>query len=265
MEPEEPFSVETSTGPLHGFRHPTAGEPALVLHGGPGLSDYTEPLAAELSERFAPVRYQQRGVAPSTMRGPFTVETHVADAVAVLDALEIESGWVVGHSWGGYLAMHVAVAHPERVRGLICIDGLGAVGDGGMAAFGDELSRRYERLRGEPLPEDASLADYWPCYFPSPEQAPPTPPMTASHDVFTATFASITEHVERGTLERALPSVRRPAVFVHGDGDPLPPQASAASAELLEGARLEILEGCGHFPWLDCPGSIVAAIARARP
>jgi hypothetical protein len=58
----------------------------LVVHGGPGLSDYTAPLAAELEDAFGVIRYQQRGLAPSTTSGPFGISEHVADAIAVLDA-----------------------------------------------------------------------------------------------------------------------------------------------------------------------------------
>src|SRR5580658_760402 len=46
------------------------GPPVLVLHGGPGLSDYTAPLAAELTDAFGVIRYQQRGLAPSVTSGP---------------------------------------------------------------------------------------------------------------------------------------------------------------------------------------------------
>ena len=63
-----------------------SGAPVLLLHGGPGLSDYTAPLAAELDDAFTVIRFQQRGLEPSTTAGPFDIDRHVADAVAVLDA-----------------------------------------------------------------------------------------------------------------------------------------------------------------------------------
>ena len=63
-----------------------SGAPVLLLHGGPGLSDYTAPLAAELDDAFTVIRFQQRGLEPSTTSGPFDIGRHVADAVAVLDA-----------------------------------------------------------------------------------------------------------------------------------------------------------------------------------
>lgn len=45
----------------------------------------------------------------------------VADAVAVLDALEVRSAHVVGHDWGAAVAWQLAARHPERVRTLTAV------------------------------------------------------------------------------------------------------------------------------------------------
>src|SRR3954452_16222089 len=63
-----------------------SGPLAVLLHGGPGLSDYLAPLADELSGGFRCVRYQQRGVEPAPMDGPLDVSAHVADVLAVVEA-----------------------------------------------------------------------------------------------------------------------------------------------------------------------------------
>jgi len=78
----------------------------------------------------------------------------VADALAVLDASAIDDAWIVGHSWGGHLALHLACAYPERVTGLVLIDSLGALRDGGMAELGTNVmaqmtadeQARYEEI-----------------------------------------------------------------------------------------------------------------------
>src|SRR5206468_16741 len=105
-------------GPRDRRRRPGgAGRPAgsrgdqLLLHGGPAMSDYMGLLAPEL-DGWQAIRYQQRGLPPSAETGPFTVEQHVADAVAVLDELGVDRAVALGHSWGGHLALHLAVAHP---------------------------------------------------------------------------------------------------------------------------------------------------------
>ena len=108
------FEAPVSAGKIVGWEA-GSGTPALFLHGGPAMSDYnTEPGACCLTDAYRVVRYQQRGLPPSLRTGPYTVETHIEDAVSVLDALEIERAWAIGHSWGGHLAFHLAVVRPER-------------------------------------------------------------------------------------------------------------------------------------------------------
>jgi proline iminopeptidase len=125
---EEPFVVEVDSGELHGHRGDT-GAPALLLHGGPAVPDYMGPCALELDGLFSTIRYTQRGTPPSTGGPPFSIESHVSDALAVLDALAVDRAWAVGHSWGGHLALHLLVNHPDRLLGVVCIDPLGAYGE----------------------------------------------------------------------------------------------------------------------------------------
>jgi pimeloyl-ACP methyl ester carboxylesterase len=177
------------------------GPPVLILHGGPGLSDYTAPLAAELEDAFRVIRYQQRGLAPSVTAGPFGIGQHVADAIAILDASGADRAYVIGHSWGGHLAMHLAVRHPGRVAGLVIVDPLGAVPDGGLADMERNLTERIRpelaaRARelderagsGQGTAEDAleSLAIVWPGYFSAPQAAPPMPPLRISAECLPA-------------------------------------------------------------------------------
>lgn len=252
-----------------------SGAPVLILHGGPGLSDYTASLAAELGDGFSVIRFQQRGLEPSTTSGPFDVDRHVADAIAVLDAAGVGRAYVIGHSWGGHLAMHLAARHQDRLLGLVMVDPLGAVPDGGESDLGRILSERIppdraaraaeldERaLAGEGTAEDAleGLAIIWPGYFSSPDKAPPMPPLSLSLECYAGTFASIHAHFERHTLERCLPTVKIPAVFLLGAASPIPPRHGVASAGLIPGARHIIEHDCGHFVWLERPGSVRRAL-----
>ena len=245
------------------------------MHGGPGLSDYTASLAAEVADGFCVIRFQQRGLEPSTTSGPFTIEQHVADAIAVLDAAGADRAYVIGHSWGGHFAMHLAVRHQDRLLGLIAVDPLGAVPDGGesdlariltermspeRAARAQELQGRAEA--GEATIEDAvqGLALIWPGYFAAPDKAPPMPALRLSPECYAGTFESIHSHFGRKTLERSLPSLTIPTVFVLGADSPIPPQHGVASAALVPGARHIIEDDCGHFLWLERAGAVRRAL-----
>ena len=251
------------------------GPPALLLHGGPCIPDYTERCAGELRGLFHVIRYTQRGVPPSSVGAPFAIEDHRADAVAVLDALGIERAWIAGHSWGGHLALHLLVARPDRVAGLVGIAALGGHGDV-FSAFGANLRAgltdaqvarldRIERLRREGGATEAQLVErfamIWPRYFARPERAPPNPTRHVGLECSRATNASIAEHLRAGTLRSGLPAARAPVLMVHGADDPLPVSSSVETARLIPGARVATIDGCGHFLWLERPGELRRAVA----
>ncbi len=269
---EEWFEVPVAGGVLSGHRG-GEGPPALLLHGGPALPDYTEGCAAELSGAFETIRYTQRGVPPSLEAPPYTIESHMADALAVLDFFGLERAWAIGHSWGGHLALHLAVAHPERLLGIVCVGPLGAYGEV-FGEFGANLRRaispgqaaridEVEAARREGRATEADLLErweiVWPVSFAHPESAPPLPVARAGVRCSADTNASIAAHFECGTLVEGLPGVALPAFFIHGAADPLPPRSSLETAALIPGARVELIEDCGHFPWLERPGEVVRA------
>ena len=78
----QPLAVSVPGGELIGVRS-GSGRPLLVLHGGPGVNDYSDWFAAELAGWDA-LRYTQRGVAPSVVVGPFTIERQAAEATAAV-------------------------------------------------------------------------------------------------------------------------------------------------------------------------------------
>ena len=272
---EREFRAAAAGGQIVGWRTDEAGPPALLLHGGPSMSDYLDSLVAELAGVVTTARYQQRGLAPSVVEGPLDVEAHVADAVAVLDALGWDRAWLIGHSWGGHLAMHVAAAHPERVQGLAVLDALGAVGDGGTAMLGPNLTAKlsYEaRARVDELDAkgdrgEASEAEHreqmqllWPYYFGDPSSAPPMPSFRF-HPQGAVTWESINEHFERRTLERGLPAFTGPVLVVHGERSPIPLVEAERTAALMPQAQLAI-NAHGHWPWLEEPGLVRRLMAE---
>jgi proline iminopeptidase len=204
------------------------GPPVLLLHGGPGLSaTYLEPLADELVDGYRVASYQQRGLAPSTARGPYDVGVQADDVALVLDALGWDRAVLVGHSWGGHLLLHVLAAHPDRLTAAVVVEPLGGVGDGGLELFAAELLRRVpedvaarvteleaqlDAGEGDEADAEESLRLIWPAYYANPAKAPPMPPAPQSVEVI------------------------GPA------------------------ARLIVLEDTGHLTWHESPGAVRAAV-----
>jgi pimeloyl-ACP methyl ester carboxylesterase len=263
-------------GPLIAGRRAGSGPPVLLLHGGPGMGfDYLRDLADELAQENDVAWYQQRGLEPSTAEGPYGVAQDVGDARRVLDALGWETAYVVGHSWGGHLALHVAKAMPERLLGVLAVDPLGAVGDGRWPEFDEEMFRRTpEAVRDRAREIDelsmAGAADdalalegmrlVWAAYFADPEQAPPMPDLRLSSERSGETVPSIL--AELPALEAGLPQIRVPVGFVHGSLSPMPLGASTDGAERIPGAWVEVVDGAGHFIWVEAPGAVRVALRR---
>jgi pimeloyl-ACP methyl ester carboxylesterase len=108
----------------------------------------------------------------------------------------------------------------------------------------------------------------WPQWFAEPQDAAPNPVARIGARSSIETNASLSEHFAAGTLAKKLPSLELPALFVHGELDPLPLRSSTATAALIPGARVETIPRCGHFPWLERPGELrrrVEAFLRELP
>jgi pimeloyl-ACP methyl ester carboxylesterase len=159
--------------------------------------------------------------------------------------------------------------------GLIVLDGLGAVGDGGTAALGpnltallsDEDRARVDELDAKGDRGEASEAEHleqmrlvWPYYFANPAAAPPMPTFRV-HPFGAVTWVSISEHFQRRTLELGLPAFELPALIVHGERSPIPLVEAERTAALMPHAQL-VVNRHGHWPWLEEPGLVRRLVAR---
>jgi pimeloyl-ACP methyl ester carboxylesterase len=269
------FAAPAVGGTLAGWIIGDEGQPVLLLHGGPGFSyGYMEAVADELESGYRVASFQQRGLAPSTLEGPFTIAQAVDDVVGVLDALKWPRALLVGHSWGGYLAFRVAAGRSERLFGVLAIDPLGIVGDGGSSAFHAELRARTPkagRARLDELEEqektsrlsaeeqDEFQAIIWPAYFADPENVMPRPHTEICEEAFEGLVAEVGEGIEE--VAAALGGGDVPYGVLAGAASPFPwGQAARASVELSPTAFLKVVPNAGHFVWYEAPGAVRAAL-----
>ena len=253
-----------------------AGPPVLLLHGGPGMAyTYLETLGAEIGDGYQVAASSSAG---SSLRASRAVRRRDRGGRRRRRARRAgwARAWIIGHSWGGHLLLHCAVAIPDRMLGGLAVDLLGGVGDGGEAGFEAELLRRTppeaaaraqeldERgMRGEGTPEEMreSLELLSPAYFAKPNQTMPFTDARTSIPAYSGIWASAKALLPG--LEASLARVQMPFGVVAGGASPMPVEdAAAATARAIPGAWLEVVDGAGHFPWFERPGSVRAALDR---
>ncbi|ASC71794.1 Alpha/beta hydrolase [Halomicronema hongdechloris C2206] len=98
-----------------------SGYPILCLHGHPGNGRSLSVFTDVFSRRFQTIAPDLRGYGQSRSRYPFQMSDHLSDLVALLDERAIDQCLVLGWSLGGILALELALAQPERIRGLILV------------------------------------------------------------------------------------------------------------------------------------------------
>jgi len=257
------------------------GTPVVILSGGPGLNvDYMLPVAEFLPAGYRSIAFEQRGTGRSRPQAldpaTLTLQTVVEDLEALRLRLQQERLNLLGHSWGGMLAMAYAAAHPERVDRLIL------VGSGGPTLeftqwFGDNIQARLR-------PEDVEARDYWraaakngvepgkvaiealraiaPGYFFDRKLALTFAGTLAEGqlhtDVQDRLFADMRRQYD---LRPGLQGLKRPVLILQGHQDPIGDKTAEDIHAALPGSTLVYFNRCGHFPWLEQPVAFREAIA----
>jgi proline iminopeptidase len=270
------FIAQTPTGQLGGWVA-GAGERVLAIHGGPGMNyDYLDDAVLELAGGYRVATFQQRGMAPSTTIGEFTIAEALSDVSAVLDALGWDTAYLMGHSWGGHLVLHAATALRDRLDGVLSVDLLGGVGDGGLQAFGTEMLARItseadrERAKvldekdtaGEATPEESleAFSLVWPSYFADASQAPPMGRIEFCQPANLGLFGDLIARLPE--LESSLPAITVPLGIVMGERSPMPVSAGLDTVARIPGAWSHVVPGAGHFVWHEAPGSVREGMER---
>ncbi len=258
------------------------GDPLLVIHGGPGMEhSYLLPGLDVLAEDARLIFFDQRGTGRSAeASGPesISMERFIEDIDGVREATGHEQVDVLAHSWGGLLGIQYAARYPERVRSLILV---ASVEPGQQ--FQAQAAERQGSAR---TPADVALIDslagspgfasrdpatvsqlYWAALR-------PTFADRAAADRLVINFTELTAR-KGGEVAAELMTplgaydfwdlvaeLHMPTLIVHGEGDPTPPEVAALLNETLPDSRLLLIEGAGHFPFIERPEVFRAGVAE---
>jgi pimeloyl-ACP methyl ester carboxylesterase len=240
--------VPVATGVRLNVSEAGTGEPLLLIMGTSGSLGFWAPLVPGFAERHRTISYDSRGLGQSE-RGerPITMASLAADAAALLDALEIERAHVCGWSLGSAVAQELALAHPDRVGGLVLYATWGRL-DGFQRAVLTAL--RAPWLTGD---LEAAFTALGMAFSPELLNNPDFEPMMEQFlPLFPQTEAQVRTTLEQwdadyvhDTLDR-LDGIRAPTLVIAGEQDLLtPPWQCKAVADRIPGARYELFTGPG--------------------
>ena len=254
-----------------------AATPLVVVNGGPGFDHGYLLVFPESWDALARSRrvvfYDQRGTGKSSTTGE-KPSYALADQIADLDALRAHLGLdrmaLLGHSWGGFLAMAYAARHPEHVEHLIIADSAAPKLSDTVFLFNNvfpEGNERQEALAfantlGDPKAEETNFREYLMMLFYSPTNrdaflarlAPGSHPAKEVNDA-TWTDAS------RFDLTPELRKYRFPTLVITGRFDMnVAPSVAYKIHQAVPGSRFVVFERSGHLPFYEEPEAFIRVV-----
>lgn len=248
------------------------GQAVVMIHGLPGTAQDFDAVAARLSERHT-IAYDRPGFGFSG-GGYQPFDEQLATLAALLRRLDVQRSVIVGHSYGGTLALGFAARYPDAVGGLVLVD---AAAGGEDASAVERAQSRLVQFLSWPVVQplaDATFSQLLRTASAKAGDAQAFDPgevdgdhehrllaLNMRHDDLDA-FADeqlAADDVIRD-LDRRLASIATPAVVIEGEGDKVvEPEHARAIAAALPHARLVMVSG-GHMAPYVHPGVVAAAV-----
>jgi proline iminopeptidase len=257
------------------------GEPLVIAHGGPGMDhNYLLPQMEELAKQHRLIFYDQRGTgdsSPDIDSSAITIERFVDDLNEIRKAFNIEKMNLLGHSWGGLLAMYYATTHPDKIKTLILANTMPATSEF-WTPFGANLNRNRKPADSLALSEIGAseqfaanspdaLKNYWEIFFrsyfhdqslSSSMNLDQTATTWANGD--TVSNLLWEDLLKDFDIYDQLAAIRCPTLIVHGDFDPVPLEYAQKIHETIENSQFVILENSGHFSYIETPAEFFSAV-----
>ena len=240
----------------------------MAHHGAPGLGSMAEPRASfgPLADTYRVLVFDARGSGASSDTAPFTHAQWVADVDALREWAGAERIVMAGGSYGGFISMEYAIAHPGRVRALVLRDTSpdreheAAARANALASPRIEVDHAlYERMMSGTIRDDAEFRRAWRHILPLydhaldmtkvEERAAGTPYHFETHN-----FA-FSENLRHYDLRNQLGAIACPTLVTVGRHDWITPVAQSEKiARAIPGAELVVFEHSGHSPQVEEAG-----------
>jgi pimeloyl-ACP methyl ester carboxylesterase len=256
--------VQTPFGTFH-VESAGAGTPVLFIHGGTASAREWRPVLPLLAEHAECVAIDRLGCGESDRSTRGYDRATITDGLfALADALGWERFAVVGQSFGGFWALSMAFARPERLTGLVVVNGAG----GPMSEAEQAQWEAQMAARRQAPPTDATSSTAIDAVVNEIFADPSRVPASFRDDLrFQAEHADPGQLNVLGSESRNLASapyasLRMPALVIWGELDTMiPVERGHRLAEAIPGARFVGLPGVGHTCQVEAPAEFSAALA----
>jgi proline iminopeptidase len=254
------------------------GDPLALMHGGPGLDHVSLTPFRALADRHTIVLYDHRcnGRSSGAPVTSMTWENLTADADALRDQLGFERWAVLGHSFGGHVALEYALRYPERVSRLVLLDtaadarwsqenAADVLAGRGFSPRAVGVARRFYSGRVEPKDFLRASIRLLPAYDHRFSIVRLAREMIAGGWRMKMRPEALTfgGQMMRGwSVMDRLGEIGVPTLVIAGRDDFLfPPESQALLAAGIANARLCVIERAGHNPQSERPAETLAAVA----
>lgn len=251
------------------------GTPLVVANGGPGF-DHTYLHCSDCWDRLAKGRkvvfYDQRGNGRSGELKDgqsCTLADQIADLEALRAHLDLDKIDLLGHSWGGYLAMAYAARHPDRLAHLLIVDSAAPKIQDTAFLFKyiyPETQAREDALAfavelGDPEAIAADLSEYMSMLFYTKEAREAFVARSSSFVYRQKVNKAVWGDLQRFDLNPELPKFRSPTLVVTGRYDfNVAPSVAWAIHRAIPGSELAVFEKSGHLPFCEESEAFVSRV-----
>jgi lipase len=248
--------------PLHVHEFgPSSGPPLLALHGVTGHGARWRSFANGRLNRFRVLAPDLRGHGRSVPLPPWTLEQHAADLLALIDEYDLDAVPVLGHSFGGTVALHLSRLAPGRVSRLALLDP--AVGIDPEFAL-EAASSPQRTFPDRPAAWDAQRAD-WPTVLDSVISEELLEHLERTPDGWRFRYrapAAVTAFSEAARAA-PLPAPGTPTLLVRALRERFVNPAFVRGCELLLGPAFRVVDlDCGHMVQLERPELVGALVSE---
>jgi proline iminopeptidase len=264
-------------------RYVGEGPPLLILHGGPEFDHtYLVPGMDALSDSCRLIYYDQRGRGRSSGKAnDVSMASEIDDIDSVRKHFGLDTVAIIGHSFGGLLAMNYAIAHPDRVSHLILMNS--------VPASSNEMERARARRRGmmEPYRAEmeriastdefrkgdlATVSKFYKKHCEAMiKKAEQLDRVDLSLKHFTPDGVIRARGIENKLagetfsdpnydLVDRLKNFTGPTLIIHSDYDFISDQFMDRIARAMPNVQLVVLKDCGHFAFIEKPEEVKSLI-----